>query len=376
MRITFVVGTADMSGGCRVIAIYAKELAQMGHTVKVVGPPHEAASYGQKVRSWLEGSGWPTDPPRFPPSHLVDDAIDLHILNRRRPVIDDDVPDADVVIATWWETAEWVNRLAPSKGAKAYFVQHHEVFPYLPVSRCKATYRLPLHKITIARWLKATMLSEYGDDCVDLVPNSVDRTQFFAPPRAKQAAPTVGFVYDEIEFKGVDVALAALKIVKSRLPNLKRVSFGHHAPSTRLPMPEEVEYSKSPSQDHIRNIYSQCDLWVTASRTEGFNLPAMEAMACRTPIVATRTGWPEEAIETGRNGVLVDVGDVEGLANGIEWIATRSAAEWLALSTNAYTTALVGSWTESAKQFEASLMHACERAARGEIAGGYSTHAV
>ncbi len=365
-----------MSGGCRVIAIYAKELAQMGHTVKVVGPPHEGASYAQKVRSWLEGSGWPTDPPRYPPSHLIDPAINLHILNRRRPVSDDDVPEADVVIATWWETAEWVNRLAPGKGAKAYFVQHHEVFPYLPVSRCKATYRLPLHKITIARWLKDTMLKEYGDNCVDLVPNSVDRNQFFAPPRTKQSVPTVGFVYADLEFKGVDVALAALSAVRSKLPKLRLISFGHHAPSIRLPLPEGVEYSVSPSQDHIRNLYSQCDMWITASRTEGFNLPAMEAMACRTPIVATRTGWPEEAIETGKNGVLVDIDDVAALADGVEWILSRSAAEWQVLSNNAYETASRGSWAESAKLFEAALIRAYERAARGEIAGCRPAHAV
>ena len=289
---------------------------------------------------------------------------------------DNDVPDADVIIATWWETAEWVNNLSPRKGAKAYFVQHHEIFPYLPVERCKATYRMPLHKITIARWLKATMLSDYGDDCVDLVPNSVDRTQFFSPPRAKQPVPTVGFVYDYIEFKGVDVALAALTIVKSKLPKLRLISFGHHAPSTKLPLPPEVEYTRSPSQDHIRNLYSQCDLWVTASRSEGFNLPAMEAMACRTPIVATRTGWPEEAIETGKNGILVDVGDVGALANGIEWIATRNSIEWLELSANAYATASVGSWAQSAKLFEASLMRACERANRGETAGCRAAHVI
>jgi glycosyltransferase involved in cell wall biosynthesis len=32
----------------------------------------------------------------------------------------------------------------------------------------------------------------------------------------------------------------------------------------------------------------------------------MEAMACRTPVVATRTGWPAEAIVAGFNGACVD----------------------------------------------------------------------
>ena len=71
--------------------------------------------------------------------------------------VDADLPDADIVIATWWETAEWVNALSPAKGRKVYFIQHHEVFSYLPVERSRATYRLPLHKIVISRWLKDLM---------------------------------------------------------------------------------------------------------------------------------------------------------------------------------------------------------------------------
>src|SRR5262249_5082056 len=113
----------------------------------------------------------------------------------------------------------------------------------------------------------------------------------------------------------------------------------------------------------------QCDVWITASRTEGFNLPAMEAMACRTPIVSTRAGWPEEAVKTGVNGVLVDVDDLTGFAQGIEWVLSRTDEEWRGLSENAYATATSGSWEASAKMFEEALEHACRRSARGEIAG-------
>jgi hypothetical protein len=47
------------------------------------------------------------------------------------------------VIATWWETAEWVDRLSVSKGKKVYFIQHYEAFDYLPKERVEATWRLP-----------------------------------------------------------------------------------------------------------------------------------------------------------------------------------------------------------------------------------------
>jgi glycosyltransferase involved in cell wall biosynthesis len=359
---------ADLAGGARVVAIYAKALARMGHLVRVVSPPPPAISLRKKFKSWLGGKGWPDDPlPQL--SHIEDGEIDHHLLDRWRPVIDDDVPDADVVIATWWETAEWVYRLAPQKGAKVYFVQHHEVFSYLPVERCRATYLLPLHKIVIARWLRTVMSSEYGDNVVDLVPNSVDRTQFFAPVRDQQAVPTVGFMYSPAEFKGVNVVFEALKLLRKRVPHLRVLAFASQDPSPDLPLPAGVEFFRSPAQQQIRELYAQCDVWITASRSEGFNLPAMEAMACRAPVVATKTGWPEEAVKTGINGVLVDIDDAAGIAEGTLWVLMRNALQWRELSANAYVTATAGSWHESAKMFEDALKHACERSARGEIEG-------
>lgn len=368
MRVTFVLPRVGMSGGIRVIAIYSRALDARGHEVTLVSPPPQDLPFRRKLKSFFKGSGWPPRPLPFK-SHLDGLGLDHRVLETWRTVADSDVPDADVVIATWWETAEWVNALGPNKGAKVYFIQHHEVFPHLPVSRCQATYRLPMHKIVIARWLKEVMSTQYGDDVVDLVPNSVDRAQFFSTVRSRQAVPTVGFLYATAGFKGLDVSLSAIRILRERFPDLRLICFGVEHPNANLPLPDGAEFSFSPPQDQIRNLYSQCDVWITASRSEGFNLPAMEAMACRTPVVSTRAGWPEEAIETGKNGVLVDVDDVEQLARGVHWILSLSADEWESLSQCAYETAASGSWEESADRFERALVHARQRAVRREIAG-------
>jgi glycosyltransferase involved in cell wall biosynthesis len=365
MRITFISPT-NLSGGVRVVAIYAQALAQMGHEVCVVSPAPGMTPWRQKLKSWLKGNGWPDDP-ELQKSHLANLELDHRILDCWRPVIDNDVPDGDVVIATWWETAEWVAALSASKGAKVYFVQHHEIHEHFPGARAGATYRLPLHKIVVAQWLKRVMSEQYGDKVVDLVPNSVDRTLFFAPIRGKQPVPTIGFMYSTVSFKGLDVTLTALRAARDRLPNLRIISFAAERPRSYLPLLKGTEFFRSPPQDEIRNLYACCDVWVTGSRSEGFNLPALEAMACRTPVVSTRTGWPEEAVRSGWNGVLVDIGDEHGLAQGVKWVLTRSDEEWINLSTNAYATASAGSWQESAKLFEKALQHARVRAAQGEI---------
>ncbi len=368
MRITFVLPTVDMSGGARVVAIYAKALVSRGHEVMLVSPPAAATTFRRKVKSFLTGKGWPREARRLP-SHLDQSGLNHRVLERWRPVNDADVPDADVVIATWWETAEWVNALTSRKGAKVYFVQGHEVYSYLPVVRCHATYKFRMHKIVISRWLKDVMRTQYGDEVVDMVHNSVDRTQFFAAVRGKQAVPSVGFLYATGPIKGLEISLAALRIVRQRFPDLRLICFGSEKPDADLPLPEGVEFTLSPRQNQIRNLYSQCDVWITASRTEGFNLPAMESMACRTPVVSTKTGWPEEVIESGKNGVLVDIDDVAGLARGVERILSLGSEEWKVVSQRAHETASAGSWEESSRGFENALVNACQRSRRGEIAG-------
>lgn len=367
MRITFILPTVGMSGGARVLAIYSKALAQMGHDIRVISPPARPRPLANKLRSWFDGLGWPSDHLSHP-SHYDGSGIDHHILDRWRPVTDNDVWDGDVVVATWWETAEWVNLLDRKKGAKAYFVQHHEVFPYLPAERARATYRLPLHKIVVAQWLKNVMELQYGDRIVDVVPNSVDRSQFFAPTRGKQTYPTVGFLYATVPWKGLDVTLAAIRILRERIRDLRVVTFGSQRPTRDLPLPKNAEFHLAPLQDQIRDLYSKCDVWMTCSRSEGFNLPALEAMACRTPVVATRTGWPEESLRTGWNGVLVDVDDVRAVADGVEWVLSRTDAEWQTVSQSAYATSSIGSWQESAQMFERALKHAYERTAQGKVA--------
>lgn len=357
LRISFIAPPLNMSGGIKVMAIYAKALAERGHRVVVVSPAQPALTFKQRAKALINGEGW-RQQPRHAPSHLDGLDVDSRILAENRPVTDQDVPDGDIVIATWWETAEWVAKLDAGKGTKMYFVQHHEVFPYLPVERVRATYRLPLQKIVIAKWLQDLMRDEYGDESAQLVSNAVDHRQFFAPPRTKQSKPTVGFLYSLTPFKGVDIAMAAIRLVRQRFPDLHVISFGIYPPDEYFDT--EIEFHYSPPQTELRYLYARCDVWVTASRSEGFNLPAMEAMACRTPVVATRTGWPEQGVVSGKNGVLVDIDDVEGLADAIGSIISLSESEWRRVSEQAYQTAADYSWENSIQQFEQVLARAAD----------------
>jgi glycosyltransferase involved in cell wall biosynthesis len=270
------------------------------------------------------------------------------------------VPDGDAVIATWWETAEWVNAYPRRCGKKFYLIQHHEVHSILPRDRSSATYRLPLHKIVVARWLADVMRTEYGDSNVDVVPNSVDHSQFFAPERGKQPRPTVGLLYSTIDWKRFEIALQTVVELNRRHPEVRALCFGIEHPP---PLPPFVSFQFDPPQQTLRDAYAACDVWLTASSSEGFNLPAMEAMACRTPVVATRTGWPAEAIVDGFNGACVPVDDVAALTRETERILMLPDAPWRRMSANAFETVRESSWARSADLFERALLAQVEGAA-------------
>jgi len=352
MRITFVVGRLDLSGGSRIIATYAKMLAEHGHRVTVVAPVWRPAPLRKRIRSLLSGGDW--DPDHGRPSHFhPQPGVDIRTVDRSE-VTEADVPDADVVVATWWETAEWVNRFGPAKGAKVYFVQGHEVFDELRIDRVRATYRMPFSKIVVSGWLQRIMAQEYGDASAVLVPNAIDHGAFEVPPRGKQPVPTVGFMYHRAELKGVGVIVEAIQRLRQQLPALRVRAFGAWRPDG-LESLGRIEYHHLPKPRQLRETYAGCDVWLSASRSEGFGLPVMEAMACRTPVVATPVGWPVDALQHGVNGYLVPPSDAQALAASALACLQLDDAAWRAMSDRAHATARSHDWNRAYEMFAAAL---------------------
>ncbi len=356
MRITFLIPVSNLSGGVKVAAIHAERLQRRGHEVTMIARPFRRPSLAQKLLSLARARRWPRNETASPYFAAV--GFRHLVLDRPRPIVDEDVPDGDVVIATWWETAFEVAALSPAKGRKFYFVQHHEVHDHLPRHLSAGSYWLPLKKIAISRWLVDIMRDRYGDSDVAFVPNSVDTAQFHAPARGKAARPTVGFVFSNTPFKGADIALAALSKLRERFPDLRVVAFGAEAPKAARRLPEWVEFTRRPAQDAIRALYATCDVWLCPSWAEGFYLPLLEAMACRCPVVSTRVGGPIDVVEDGVQGHLADVGDVDGLAAGLERVLSLPAPEWRSMSDAALATATAYSWDDAAERFEAVLLGA------------------
>jgi len=360
MRITFLLGGLNMTGGTKVISIYAELLRQRGHDIHVVSRGIRKPSVRTRIRSAIYGVPVPRANQR--PQSFFDNArVSVTMLDDYRPIVDADVPDADIVVATWWETAEWMARLSQSKGTKTHFIQCQEGYPLFKdpelIARAASVYRQPYARITISESLINWLHTQHGchRNSISLIPNSVDTNQFHAPERGKQTDPTVGLLYHFDPTKGLDVSLKALEIVANTYPNLRIISFGSYQPTSELPLPARCTFFCNPPQAQIREIYSSCDVWLCGSRIEGFHLPPIEAMACRCPVVSTRVGGPDQIIINGVNGYLVDVDDIQGLAARLLDILGLPETQWRDMSHAAYKTTQGYNWDQATDMFEEAL---------------------
>jgi N-acetyl-alpha-D-glucosaminyl L-malate synthase BshA len=82
----------------------------------------------------------------------------------------------------------------------------------------------------------------------------------------------------------------------------------------RLGIADRVDFVGK--QENVNELLALSDLMLMPSEMESFGLAALEAMACRVPAVATRVGGVPELIDSGVNGLLFDVGDVDSMAAG------------------------------------------------------------
>jgi glycosyltransferase involved in cell wall biosynthesis len=353
MKIVFVAPGLNLSGGTRVIATYADRLRARGHDVLVLaGRPPRPGLRGMTHRALRGERFWEG---RRKPSHFDDMETELRLAARPGPVTAADIPQADAIVATWWRTAVTVAGLPPSRGAKFYLVQHHEVHESQPEQEVRASYRLPLHKVTVSRWLADMMRDEYGDPDVTLIRNSVDLEHFQSPPRERGQPPTVGFMYSPRPYKGVPVILQAIERARARVPDLRVVSFGERVAAGQESLLEGVRFVLRPDQAAIPGLYGQCDAWMFGSSLEGFGLPILEAMACRCPVVATRAGCAPDVIEDGVNGYLAPIGDAQTLGDRLADLLSLPPAAWRRMSDAANATVREHSWDDAAAAFEACL---------------------
>ena len=78
-----------------------------------------------------------------------------------------------------------------------------------------------------------------------------------------------------------------------------------------------IDVRENVSAEQLVEAYRESSMFVLSSDEEGLAIVVLEAIATGRPVISTRCGGPESAVEHGRNGLLVPVGDAEGLADAM-----------------------------------------------------------
>lgn len=342
MKFTFVIPYDGVNGGIRVVSDYARELIRRGHSVTVVHrmPP---STWRHKIRSGLARLSHRTLDSR---SFLASKGIPTILARVDNEIPAEIVPDADVVVATWWETARWVATYPASKGTKVYLIQHDERV-FHQGAEVEATWHLPMRRIVVARWL-ADLLESHGVERPHVIENAVDHQQFSVGPRQPAKPFRVGFLYSHWESKGADVAIKALQMIQGQIPNMQVVMLGDKRLCHKVPV--GAKYYRSPPQRDIPTIYASCGAWLFCSRSEGFGLPILEAMACGTPVIGTKAGAAPELLASG-GGWLLDRADPDAFATMIVRMAMLSENDWLRMSDAARAEASHRTWSTAVDAF-------------------------
>ncbi|MFO7279273.1 MAG: glycosyltransferase family 4 protein [Thermoanaerobacterales bacterium] len=165
-----------------------------------------------------------------------------------------------------------------------------------------------------------------------IVPVGVD-TDVFRPLPGVTPVPgrIVTTASADVTMKGLSYLLEAVAKVRTEREDLHLVVIGKRKPGGRsdetirqLGLEDAVSFVSGVPEERIIELYAEAELAVVPSLYEGFSLPAIEAMACGTPLIATSGGaLPEVVGRDGETALVVPPGDSEALAARLRWALGR-----------------------------------------------------
>ena len=317
MKITFVLpfdGRRPV-GGVKVVYEYANHLVERGHQVTLVHPAGLYLGVGKNDRWYRNAIKYAIF--AVTQNYFPEKWFSLHpqVVVRWVPSLSERfIPEADVVVATAWETAEWVEGYSESRGRKFYLIQHLEDWCG-DRERVLNTWKLPFKKIVISRWLGEIAKSLGEEYCY--IPNGLDFQCFGVDRKVEQRNPfNILMLHHTLDWKGTKEGMSALDQVHLRMPDIQLTLFGVESPEPDA-IPGWVHFERLPSTVRLRELYNAAAIFVSPSWAEGWALPPAEAMQCGCATVLTDIGGHEYAIH-GRTSLLSAPRDIEQMAKNIE----------------------------------------------------------
>jgi glycosyltransferase involved in cell wall biosynthesis len=333
MRILQISSASSFGGGERYVVDLSNSLAERGHDVYVALRPHSPLTRFLQLPS----ANIKTVPLR--------NALDAQSARALARIVKE--KKIDIVhahMARDYSLAAYASRSQPRP---KFVVTRHVLFSLNGIHRrtLARANRVIAVSNAVARQLSSQRL--VPDHKIALVPNGIDVDRFihagenfdrkalFRTWDVPEDCLLVGSIGELRKLKRHDDLIKAAKIVAGQVPDAHFVIAGVDTSpigANRKELIELVKHLKLEDRVHFlgwlddaEKLLCALDVFVSASETESFGLSIAEAMASGTAVVATRTEGAQEVVEDQVTGVLVDIGDVEGLANAIVELLKDSA---------------------------------------------------
>jgi glycosyltransferase involved in cell wall biosynthesis len=167
-----------------------------------------------------------------------------------------------------------------------------------------------------------------SDQKIAVIPGGVNPNRFY--PRTNDEinevrrqydlrAPFVLFVGSLEPRKNLERLLRAWGMIPSRVNELELVIAGTHGSTfghIRLSeIPRSVRFLGYVAESDLPALYSAAMAFIQPALYEGFGLTALEAMACATPVIVSKSTALEEVV--GEAGTLIDPLDEEDIADAL-----------------------------------------------------------
>jgi 1,2-diacylglycerol 3-alpha-glucosyltransferase len=179
---------------------------------------------------------------------------------------------------------------------------------------------------SVSKFMQSELKRESGVDS-KVVYNKIDRKKFRKGVSSRKVVKkhnlkgkkVLLFVGRLSPHKGVDLLLKAFSIINEKVPNAKllivgKPTFRRYYKKLRRMANRNVIFVSGVKDEELPCYYAACDVYVTASLWEGFNLPAAEAQFMGKPVVAFNCCSHPEIV---KKGILVRERDVKGFANAV-----------------------------------------------------------
>jgi len=181
--------------------------------------------------------------------------------------------------------------------------------------------------VSVSGYLAGKMRSYYSSGSIEIVPNYIDSDFFCEPPLERVMTPyrflSIGWLNGK---KGMELLIRAFSAAFASNRNIL-LEIGGDGPErlaleklvAELGIKNSVIFLGSLDREQVRDAMWRASAYVSASQLETFGVTIIEALSTGLPVIATRSGGPEDIISS-QVGMLVENKNVDALAYGLSYI--------------------------------------------------------